>query len=151
MPSSERFYVGFVQADGAPPVWLTSDQTESGVAAKIEVGGDDAFDGADYGMTITPASNGAIHSQAVELNFAGVEFDFKILFCPSALLSALRSAIAPTRFSSATVRVRLVSVKRTIDVYAKANGNAWISTGSFSGSMVRDVTLRLVSTAPAGL
>ena len=146
MPESSRFYVGFIQGAGSDPVWLTSDGTETGTAAKLELSGEDQFDGGAYGLAITPAASGAIHRQAVALDFAGIAFEIKILFCPSALLSLLRAALEPTRHSAATARVFLSSVKREIDVLAVANGNDWLSTGSFSGTMIRDVTLRLLST-----
>jgi hypothetical protein len=143
-PSSERYYVGQVG-----DVWLTSDQTETGVPCKLELTNDDLF-ADDYGMTATVASDGQLHSQSVALNSAAIPFEIKILWCPAALYNALISLLVATRSTSATVRVQLSSVKRTIDVLAKANGNGWLSTGSFSGGVIRDVVFRLISTGAGG-
>lgn len=141
--STGRFYTG--QIDG---IFLTSDGTAEGTPAKLEVTGDDGFVD-DIGETITPAADGSLHAQAIDLPpGSGRAFEIKILFCPAALLTSLETIIKATRGTNTTVRVQLSSVKREIDVQAKANGNGWLSTGKFSGEVIQDVTFRLISTGP---
>jgi hypothetical protein len=143
--SSGRFYIGQIGA-----IYLTSDGSAEAKPAKIEVTGDDGFVD-DIGETITTAADGALHAQAVDLPAAaGRAFEIKILFCPSELLASLEDAIKATRGTEETVRVQLSSVKRVIDVQAKANGNGWLTTGKFSGDVINDVTLRLISTGAGG-
>ncbi len=146
MPSSERFYVGSL-SDGTATVWLTSDMTADGLPAKLDVSGDDGF-ADDYGATVTQAADGTVHVQGVALNQASIAFEIKLLFCPADLKAALETLLAPTRHTSATVRVQLASVKREIDVQVRANGNNWLATGAFSGGIIRDVVLRLISVGP---
>jgi hypothetical protein len=143
-PTSERYYVCSLSL-GETTIWLTSDQTEDGLPARIELSGDDAFEDI-IGETDTEASDGTIHSQSVIVGVVGVPFDIKMLYCPQAHYDALVSMLSGTRGTGATARVQLASIKREIDVQAKARGNNWLSTGSFSGGVIRDVTLRLIST-----
>jgi len=140
-----RYYTGSVDE-----IYLTSNGKENGTPAKIEVTGDDLFVD-DIGETITPGADGTVHSQAVDLPPAGGRaFEIKIFFCPAALKESLETAIKATRGTDETVRVQLSSVKRVIDVQAKANGNGWLSTGKFSGDVINDVTFRLISTGAGG-
>lgn len=143
--SSGRFYTGSIAG-----IFLTSTGTAEGTDAKIEVTGDDGFVD-DIGETITSAADGTVHAQAVDLPpGAGRVFEIKLLFCPAVLKESLETAIKATRGTDATVRVQLSSVKRVIDVQAKANGNGWLSTGRFSGSIIEGVTFRLISTGAGG-
>ena len=137
-----RYYSGQIGA-----VYLTHDGTASGVPCRLEVTGDDAFSD-DLGETITVAADSTLHSQSIVLNKRARELEIKILFCSTALYASLQTAVQATRGTTATVRVQLSSVKRVIDVLAKANGNNWLSTGKFSGTVIQDVTLRLVSVGP---
>jgi hypothetical protein len=146
--SSERYYVGSV-SDSTTTIFLSSDMTNAGVPAKIELSGEDAFDDIT-GETVTEASDGNIHTQAIIAGVVGVRFEIKILFCPEALFAALVSMLEGTRGTNASVRVHLTSVKREIDVQAIANGNGWLSTGKFSGSVIQDVVTRLISTGAGG-
>jgi len=143
--ASERYYTGQIG-----DIHLTSNGTAEGTPAKLEVTGDDQF-ADDIGETITTAADGTLHAQAIDLPpGSGRAFEVKILFCPAALLTSLEDAIKATRGTDATVRVQLSSVKREIDVEAKANGNGWLSTGKFSGDVINDVTFRLISTGAGG-
>lgn len=143
--SSERYYIGRIGG-----IHLTSTGTADGTPAKLEITGDDGFVD-DIGETITTGPDGTLHSQAVDLPpGSGRAFEVKILFCPAVLLTSLEDAIKATRGTDETVRVQLSSVKRVIDVQAKANGNGWLSTGRFSGSIIEGVTFRLISTGAGG-
>jgi len=137
-----RYYTGQIGS-----VYLTSDGTPTGVPCKVEVVGDDQF-ADDLGETLTLAADATPHSQSIVLNKKGRTLEVKILQCPAAVKTSLETLVASTRGTSGTVRLQLSSVKRVVDVLAKANGNNWLSTGKFSGSYVSDVTLRLVSVGP---
>jgi hypothetical protein len=127
--------------------YLTSDGTAAGLPAKLDVSGDDQFVD-DIGETITTAADGTLHSQAIDLDMAGRVFEIKILFCLPSAQSEPRNSFARHAGTSSTVRVQLVSVKCTIDVKPKRTANGWITTGKFSGSIINDVTLRLISLGP---
>ncbi len=147
---SERYYTCAITPPSAPAIYVTSTGALGGVPCKLDETRDDNFVD-DIGETITPAADGTIHSQSVELPVAaGREFEINILFCPATLKESLEDALRATRGTSATVRVQLSSVKRVIDVQAKANGNGWLTTGKFSGSIINDVTIRLISTGSGG-
>ncbi|MGB7925600.1 MAG: hypothetical protein WCF57_20345 [Pyrinomonadaceae bacterium] len=125
-------------------IFLTSDGTESGIPCRIEVEGSDAF-ADDVAVGVTYGADGSPFFQAVTLNKKGVQFEIRIAYCPSSLKDSLDALIAATRSTSATVRVRLNSIKRDIDVQAKG-APAWTSTGAWSGDIVQDVVYRFIST-----
>lgn len=138
-----RFYTGSISDNDETTIYLTSDSTAAGKGAKLEVAGDDGF-ADDDAVAVTFGADNTPHYQAAPLNKKGIQFAVKILVCPVALKDSLEALIKPTRSTSATVRVRLNSPKRNIDVQAKAASD-WTSTGKWSGEMIQDVVFRFIS------
>lgn len=142
MPSG-RYYTGSISS-GETEIFLTSDGTESGIPCRIEVEGSDVF-ADDSAVNVNYGADGSPYYQAVALNRKGITFEIKILYCPVDVKDSLDALLAPTRSTSATVRVRLNSIKRDIDVAAKA-APQWTSTGAWSGEIIQDVIYRFIST-----
>jgi type 1 fimbria pilin len=139
-----RYYTGSVSDNDETTIYLTSDGTAEGTPCKIEVSGDDAF-ADDASVNVNYGADGSPHFQSAALNKKGISFEIKILYCPVDVKDSLDALIAPTRSTSATVRVRLNSIKRDIDVQAKA-APQWTSTGAWSGDIINDVVYRFIST-----
>lgn len=129
---------------------LSSDGTPQGVPAKSFI-----EDGTRFGAVVgshQAALDGTVYAQVAAQAGRGVSFGVRCDYLGADVAESVREAVTDAFAAGDGIRVTASDVFVNLDVYAipDFSNGSWITYGSYSGGIMKDVRMRFISTGEAG-
>lgn len=128
---------------------LSSDGTPDGIPAKCFIEDGSRF--GDVTGSHQTALDGTVYAQVAAQAGRGVSFGVRCEYLGVEVAHAIRDAVVDAFAAGERIRVTASDVFVNLDVYAIPDftNGAWITYGSYSGGIMKDVRMRFISTGEA--